>query len=183
MKSGAVFGEISLLVTLARRVTVRAKTHVDIFYVTKQSLDAVLQHYPVMDAKIQTQGKERFGAILASLQKASQWYSRHSDSVLYGSAYDCRTKHGLSNRQFCDGPCDSRPFFSFLYFKTIHCRHHFYVSNISIHSFIILYFKKVMIYNLRYPFFLWEEVLIHRDDCCMKEIYVQCFYCRRFLGT
>ena len=66
---GDIFGEISLVSSIPRRVTVRAKTHVDIFTLSKESLDEVLQHYPDMQEVIERQAFERFGAILEATGK------------------------------------------------------------------------------------------------------------------
>lgn len=71
MKTGSIFGEVSLIVSLPRRVSVRARTHVDIFTLSKPDLDEVLSHYPVFHAKLNAMARDRFGAILDTL-KANQ---------------------------------------------------------------------------------------------------------------
>ena len=77
MKEGQIFGEVSLIANIPRRVTARARTHVDVLCLTKEDLDEVLHHYPVLEARMNEAAKARFGTLL---KEFAQRYSITPDT-------------------------------------------------------------------------------------------------------
>ena len=68
---GDIFGEISLVCSVPRNVTVRARTPVDIFMLSKASLDETLQHFPVSHKMVRARARARFGDMLDELERSS----------------------------------------------------------------------------------------------------------------
>lgn len=64
MYAGDIFGEVNLVCSLPRRVTIRAKTHVDLFSLSKADFEDVLQYYPDIKSEVAIQSKERFGHMM-----------------------------------------------------------------------------------------------------------------------
>jgi CRP-like cAMP-binding protein len=64
MRAGQIFGEVSLIANMPRRVTARARNHVDLLCLSKEDLDEVLHHYPVLQAKMHEAAQVRFGSLL-----------------------------------------------------------------------------------------------------------------------
>eukprot|EP00126_Sphaerothecum_destruens_P005464 Sdes_comp18791_c0_seq2m9197 len=59
MKSGDFFGEISLLFSCPRTASIRAATHCDLFVLSKNSFETVLEYYPQIRDKIKNIAQER----------------------------------------------------------------------------------------------------------------------------
>jgi CRP-like cAMP-binding protein len=51
--AGGVFGEIALISNQPRMATVRAKTALDVASVTRDAFDALVAHFPGVDAAMQ----------------------------------------------------------------------------------------------------------------------------------
>ena len=66
---GDIFGEVSIVCSVPRRVTVRARTHVDLFTLSKEDLDTVLQYYPAIKKIIGERAKVKFGHIMEQMKK------------------------------------------------------------------------------------------------------------------
>ena len=64
LQEGQLFGEVTLVASVPRQVSVRARTHVDVLTLPKTDLDDVLQNYPALAASISEQTKTRFSDIL-----------------------------------------------------------------------------------------------------------------------
>lgn len=65
---GNLFGEISLICSIPRRVSVRAKNHCDLLTLSKEDLDDVLSHYPAFATQVQESAEQRFGDILKEVR-------------------------------------------------------------------------------------------------------------------
>ncbi|CAH1786243.1 unnamed protein product [Owenia fusiformis] len=59
LKSGKLFGEVSLIYSLPRTATIRAATHCDIMVLDKSDLNLVLSHYPEILPKLQVAAETR----------------------------------------------------------------------------------------------------------------------------
>ena len=68
LEPGDIYGEICLVSSMPRRVTVRAKTPVDTLMLTKDSLDKALQLYPEARKIIEERSQKRFGGIVKDYQ-------------------------------------------------------------------------------------------------------------------
>lgn len=64
LREGSIFGEVSLVCNVPRRVTVRARTHVDLLTLSKIDLDQALHHYPTLQEEIHNIAVKRFGPTL-----------------------------------------------------------------------------------------------------------------------
>ena len=64
LKNGQIFGEVSLVGNIPRRITVKAITHVDIFSLSKGDLDNVLKYYPAIAAKVKDIGHNKYDDLL-----------------------------------------------------------------------------------------------------------------------
>ncbi|XP_064635102.1 uncharacterized protein LOC135492519 [Lineus longissimus] len=69
MKAGAFFGEVALLFTCPRTASIRAKTNVDMFVLSKGDLDSVLQFYPEIKEQVYKVAEERRSAAAAREKK------------------------------------------------------------------------------------------------------------------
>lgn len=60
MAEGAIFGEISLFKNCPRTASIRSKGNCDLFVLSKQDLDEVLQSFPDVGSKIMQEAALRF---------------------------------------------------------------------------------------------------------------------------
>ncbi|XP_077978719.1 uncharacterized protein LOC144434138 [Glandiceps talaboti] len=63
MQAGRFFGEISLVFSVPRTASIRTQNNCDIFVLTKEDLDRVLTHYPLIKEQIQKVAEERINAV------------------------------------------------------------------------------------------------------------------------
>ena len=70
--SGDIFGEVSLVVNLPRAVTVRARTPVDIFVLSKTNLEETLEDFPVSRDIVARRARERYGDVIDEYERASR---------------------------------------------------------------------------------------------------------------
>ena len=66
---GDMFGEVCLVCSVPRLVTVRAKTHTDIFTLSKSALDEAMASFPEAQQEIGEQAQARFGFIMREMVK------------------------------------------------------------------------------------------------------------------
>ena len=58
-----MFGEVCLVCSMPRLVTVRAKTHTDIFTLSKSALDEAMKDFPVSKNEIMTRAATKYGSL------------------------------------------------------------------------------------------------------------------------
>ena len=68
LEPGDIYGEMCLVTSIPRRVTVRAKTPVDTFMLTKDSLDKALELYPEARKVVEARSQKRFGTAVKDYQ-------------------------------------------------------------------------------------------------------------------
>ena len=72
--AGGFFGEVALLFGKKRTATVRAKTHCDVFVLTKKDLDHALDFYPEFSEKLFEVGRQRYESVTGQQNKTpSSW--------------------------------------------------------------------------------------------------------------
>ncbi|XP_070566365.1 uncharacterized protein [Ptychodera flava] len=82
MQAGRFFGEISLVFSVPRTASIRAQNNCDLFVLTKDDLDRVLTHYPLIKEQIQKTAEERISAVRKrSKQKANIAPAKPSSSA------------------------------------------------------------------------------------------------------
>ena len=67
--TGTVIGEVNLVCCVPRIVTLRAKTYVDLLTLSKENLDSVLEYFPLMSEQLHVNAEERYGHVIAAVQK------------------------------------------------------------------------------------------------------------------
>lgn len=81
LKSGEVFGEVSLLSPVSRQVDVSARTHVVLLVLTLADFDRILMDFPTLAEHIHHQGYERFKDILHPDYAINKPYFQEEDDM------------------------------------------------------------------------------------------------------
>ena len=84
---GDMFGEVCLVCSVPRLVTVRAKTHTDIFTLSRSALEDAMTRFPDAKREITTRSAMRFGAIISQMTKRrsrGQSMLQHRTTMMVG---------------------------------------------------------------------------------------------------
>eukprot|EP01135_Chromosphaera_perkinsii_P004405 Nk52_evm8s280 gene=Nk52_evmTU8s280 len=79
---GDFFGEISILFRLSRIASVMAKTNCELFELSKDSLDEILESYPEMKKKVEETGKQRISKYKSNLKRGKKTAEGKEEAVV-----------------------------------------------------------------------------------------------------
>ena len=66
---GTLIGEVNLLCSIPRQITLRAKSYVDLLTLSKGDMECALQHFPLIAEQIHTAAEQRFGHVMEAVHR------------------------------------------------------------------------------------------------------------------